>query len=398
MGCAWTPPSASMTAPTDHLVTALTRAARAAAAEAGRSDPGGGRERAAARRSWCGRPQRAARGSTPSTTRTFTTARWWRPPAATRATTANTTAPRRSCCRRSSTASCSRASATTGRSSGAASPTRGLAPAHIVGFLENHDQVANSATGQRLWQLTSPGRHRALTTLLAVRPLDPVPVPGRRMELRRGRSSTSPTTTPELAALVRKGPGRVPVPVRQLPSPTAQDGADRSRERADVRGVPTGLGRAVAARARPGPGAAPGPDRTCASQDPVLAAQGRRAGVHIDGAVLGYECLLVRYFADDGDDRLLIVNLGRELQLRPAPEPLLAPPEGGRWQLRFSSNDRRYGGPGACPPESEDAGMDHRRTGGLPAGGRAGRRPWQLLNGSGGGAVRPAGLDAAHRP
>ena len=33
-------------------------------------------------------------------------------------------------------------------------------------FVENHDQVANSAFGQRLWQRTSPGRHRALTALL----------------------------------------------------------------------------------------------------------------------------------------------------------------------------------------------------------------------------------------
>jgi maltooligosyltrehalose trehalohydrolase len=64
----------------------------------------------------------------------------------------------------------------------------------------------------------------------------------------------------------------------------------------------------------------------------------------------------VRYFAEDGADRLLIVNLGRELRLRPAPEPLLAPTRGARWRLLFSSDDRRYGGPGACPPESEEDG------------------------------------------
>jgi maltooligosyltrehalose trehalohydrolase len=78
--------------------------------------------------------------------------------------------------------------------------------------------------------------------------------------------------------------------------------------------------------------------------------------VALDGAVLGQECFVVRYFEERGDDRLLLVNLGRELRLRPAPEPLLAAPEGTRWQLRFSSDDRRYGGPGACDPESEHEG------------------------------------------
>ena len=39
---------------------------------------------------------------------------------------------------------------------------------------------------------------------------------------------------------------------------------------------------------------------------------------------------MLRFFGDGGDDRLLLVNLGRDLHLDPAPEPLLAPPEGTR--------------------------------------------------------------------
>ena len=58
--------------------------------------------------------------------------------------------------------------------------------------------------------------------------------------------------------------------------------------------------------------------------------------------------------ADDGDDRLLLVNLGRDLHLDPAPEPLLAPPEGRRWSVLWSSEDPRYGGGGTVPPETED--------------------------------------------
>jgi len=53
-------------------------------------------------------------------------------------------------------------------------PTFGLPPATFVTFLENHDQVANSAYGKRLHQVTSPGRYRALTTLLLLGPNTPM--------------------------------------------------------------------------------------------------------------------------------------------------------------------------------------------------------------------------------
>jgi len=42
------------------------------------------------------------------------------------------------------------------------------------------------------------------------------------------------------------------------------------------------------------------------------------------------------------DDRLLIVNLGRDLNLTPAPEPLLAPPE-TEVDRDWTSEDPRYG-------------------------------------------------------
>jgi maltooligosyltrehalose trehalohydrolase len=49
------------------------------------------------------------------------------------------------------------------------------------------------------------------------------------------------------------------------------------------------------------------------------------------------------------------VNLGRTLHLDPAPEPLLAPPAGTRWVVRWSSEDPRYGGIGAPPPDAPEA-------------------------------------------
>ena len=46
------------------------------------------------------------------------------------------------------------------------------------------------------------------------------------------------------------------------------------------------------------------------------------------------------------------MNLGVELRLSPCPEPLLAAPEGRRWELLWSSEDPRYGGSGTVHPES----------------------------------------------
>jgi maltooligosyltrehalose trehalohydrolase len=92
--------------------------------------------------------------------------------------------------------------------------------------------------------------------------------------------------------------------------------------------------------------------------DPVIAAQGE--GVQIDGAALASECLALR-LAGPGEDRLLIVNLGPDLHLRPLPQPLLAPPEGQRWTTGWSSESPRYGGAGA--PLLEDQGEGWRIPG-----------------------------------
>jgi maltooligosyltrehalose trehalohydrolase len=73
----------------------------------------------------------------------------------------------------------------------------------------------------------------------------------------------------------------------------------------------------------------------------------------VDGAVLGADSFVLRFFAEDGYDRLLLVNLGRNFQFTPAPEPLLAPPAGMGWTLLWSSEHPRYGGAGTPPVETE---------------------------------------------
>jgi maltooligosyltrehalose trehalohydrolase len=50
----------------------------------------------------------------------------------------------------------------------------------------------------------------------------------------------------------------------------------------------------------------------------------------------------------------LLVNFGRDCSIRPAPQPLLAPPHGQVWQLVFSSEWTAYGGRGSPPLEREE--------------------------------------------
>ena len=74
----------------------------------------------------------------------------------------------------------------------------------------------------------------------------------------------------------------------------------------------------------------------------------------IDGAVLGPDAFVLRFFGDAAD-RLLIVNLGIDLELNPAPEPLLAPPAGTRWSTLWSSEHPKYGGSGTPPLDTPES-------------------------------------------
>ena len=86
-------------------------------------------------------------------------------------------------------------------------------------------------------------------------------------------------------------------------------------------------------------------------EDPVFVAQARE---RVDGATIGPEAFVLRFFGQDGDDRLLLVNLGVDRDYDPAPEPLLAPPQDHYWLGIWSSDAARYGGPGIVNPCHEN--------------------------------------------
>jgi maltooligosyltrehalose trehalohydrolase len=79
-------------------------------------------------------------------------------------------------------------------------------------------------------------------------------------------------------------------------------------------------------------------------EEPALAPRDQR---WFEGTVLGERAFLLRYFGQsESDDRLLLVNLGTDKVICPMPEPLLAPPPGCEWAIRWSSEDVAYGGLG----------------------------------------------------
>jgi len=226
-------------------------------------------------------------------------------------------------------------------------PTYGLKPEAFVTFIQNHDQVANSLHGQRCHLLTSPGRYRAMTALMLLAPGTPMLFQGQEF------AASSPflyfaDLKPELAKVVRKGRAAF---LEQFPSlslaktqaclPDPGDPMTFERSKLDL-----------SERERHTEAYALHRDLLkLRREDPVFGAQ-RPGGV--DGAVLGPEVFVLRFFGEAHEDRLLLVNLGRDWRLEPAPEPLLAPPEGMRWEILWSSEAPRYGGSGIVALDPEE--------------------------------------------
>jgi maltooligosyltrehalose trehalohydrolase len=223
-----------------------------------------------------------------------------------------------------------------------------IPPHRFVHFIENHDQVANSGNGSRLHGRTSPGRFRSLTALMLLGPQTPMLFQGEEF------GSSAPFLyfadhAPELSKLVRKGRGEF---LAQFPSladqkaqaslsdPSEPSTFERSRLDFDERAKPGhreqyALHRDLIAL------------RQC---DPVLSAGDAR----VDGAVLTDSAFVIRFFSGDAD-RLLVVNLGADLALDIAPEPLLAPLDRtSGWRRLWYSEDPCYGGRGASHLESEN--------------------------------------------
>ncbi|MHC1789742.1 malto-oligosyltrehalose trehalohydrolase [Solidesulfovibrio sp.] len=226
-------------------------------------------------------------------------------------------------------------------------PSLHLPPSHFVLYLQNHDQVANSGRSERMHHLTSPGKMRAMTALLLLAPGTPMLFQGQEF------GASAPfyffsDHEPELAKLVKKGRA---MSLRQFPSlatremqahfPDPGDPAVFTRCKLDLR-----------ERERHRPIYDLHKDLLRLRREDTVFGSQKPGG--LDGSVLTDDCLLLRFFDHGDDDRLLIINLGRDLHLSSVPEPLFAPPAGHMWQILWSSEHPRYGGGGTPPLDAKD--------------------------------------------
>jgi maltooligosyltrehalose trehalohydrolase len=223
-------------------------------------------------------------------------------------------------------------------------PSLDLPPAAFVTFLENHDQVANSNLGQRLHQVSHPGRYRALTALTLLGPGTPMLFQGQEF------ASSKPFNYfadhhEELAPLVDKGRRKF---LAQFPSFAATQLQDMTPNPAAPETF-AGCKLDWSERERNAAMVALHRDLLRLRRDTPAFRTPRQSRVAMDGAVLCLHAFVVRFFHPEGD-RLVLVNLGPDIDLSPCPEPLLAPPEGCEWELAWSSEDPRYGGLSLRPP------------------------------------------------
>jgi maltooligosyltrehalose trehalohydrolase len=231
---------------------------------------------------------------------------------------------------------------------GRGTPVLDMEPAHFVNFLDNHDQIANSGRGDRIHSLTNPGLYRALTALLLLAPNTPMLFMGQEYAAAQPFLYFA-DNEPELAANVLKG--RIDS-LRQFPSLASSAMKDQMADPSD---------RATFERCQLDPGERSADNPTYRLHRDLLKmrrehpfnAQQHRG---VDGAVLSSDAFVLRFLTEGPSDRLFIVNLGRDLTMVPAPEPLLGPPEGYEWIIYWSSENPDYRGGGISPLAEDDGG------------------------------------------
>jgi maltooligosyltrehalose trehalohydrolase len=214
-------------------------------------------------------------------------------------------------------------------------------PYHYVHYIQNHDQIANSAYGQRLHHLTSPGLYRALTALLLLAPQTPLLFQGQEF------TASTPFTffadlPEEIAPIMRAGRRKF---LNQFPSLSQEYMNDYFPDPSSMETFRNCILDHREQKLHEKEYTMIRDLINLRREDPVISTQSP-----VDGAVLGQDAFLFRYYSPEQEDRLIILNLGINRPLMPAPEPLLAPPEDKCWELLWFSEHPAYGGAGAPPP------------------------------------------------
>lgn len=209
-------------------------------------------------------------------------------------------------------------------------------------FLENHDQVANTGKGIRLHKRSDPGNYKAMTCLFLLSPNTPLIFQGQEFNSEQPFYYFS-DHEPSLSPLVKKGrkqelaqfPRLATSEIRKiLPDPenpnTFIDSKLHSRDIDEASFIYCLFRDLIKIR----------------KDDPVFK---NMQNMKIDGAVLGSDSFLIRYFGEENGDRVLIVNFGPDYNFNPAPEPLLVPGVNQTFEVLWSSESVIYGGDGTPP-------------------------------------------------
>ncbi len=220
-------------------------------------------------------------------------------------------------------------------------PALDIPPYRFVNYLQNHDQIANTFRGKRIHWQTATGVYRSMTAALILFPQIPMLFQGQEF----GASSPFYFFSQhgeERNEHVAKGRAVFLSQFKSIsdlngpfvPKPCDPDGFLKSKlddnerqSHAETVKLHFDL---ISIR----------------KNDPAYKINMREK---IDGAVLGNECFVIRFFCKTHEDRLLLINFGKQLQLRSMSEPLLAPPLNTKWKRVWYSDDPSYGGDGILP-------------------------------------------------
>jgi maltooligosyltrehalose trehalohydrolase len=204
--------------------------------------------------------------------------------------------------------------------------------------------------GFRAHRIAGAARHRAMTALLLLMPGTPLLFQGQEFGASQPFNYFLDNEDPEQALVVDQGRRREMSQFPSLAEPEVQAVLKAPHDPATFYACK--LDWAESGRNR---------EHVLLHQDllrlrredaPMRVARRRLGGV--DGAVVGPEAFCLRFLDEEGgQDRLLLVNFGYDLELVVMPEPLLAPPEGTDWELLWSSEHPRYGGIGAQHPRPD---------------------------------------------
>ena len=225
----------------------------------------------------------------------------------------------------------------------------GREPWRFITFLENHDQVANSARSERPRAFASPQRYRAMCGYWLLAPGTPMFFQGQEYGAEEPFHYFADHNE-GLARAVREGRaeflkqfGSIDTDMMKgcMADPEKRATFEKSKLDAGKRELPNEFETMFADLLR------------LRREDKAIA---RQAVGGVDGAVLTDECFVLRFFGeteDGSEDRLLVVNFGATYEMEHCPEPLLAPPLGMGWKMKWASDDPRYGGCGIAFPLSQ---------------------------------------------